>query len=84
MVNPMTANLPTQEEFINSMAHDKLVWESAPEWAAYAAMDHDGVWFFYEHKPYIQGNYWGCPGKYIQAAIDNSDWRNSLTPRPQE
>ena len=29
----------------------KDVWENAPEWANWLAMDGDGVWWWYECEP---------------------------------
>lgn len=29
----------------------KVDWEYAPDWAEFAAMDHDGRWFFFSRKP---------------------------------
>jgi len=35
-------------------------WKEAPEWAKWLAMDGDGYWGWYEHKPEwdIESNQW--------------------------
>lgn len=59
----------------------KPKWEDAPEWAAYVAMDKDGVWYWYEHKPDVDDYQWDPKGgKAMQADCD--DWRETLEQRP--
>ena len=62
-----------------------------PDWAKYAAVDADGVAWYYGHKPIIGKCRWGTPGhtevhaiydscKY--ARFDATDWEHSLIERP--
>lgn len=60
-------------------------WKDAPVWAQYLAMDHDGVWWWYEHKPIkLFGNEgWHVrQGRSLQASRF-THWGRSLEQRPE-
>ncbi len=63
-------------------------WDKAPEWANWLAKDHDGVWYWYEDKPfaYEGTQIWDSgEGKFLQTdPVLYSDWKESLMARPQE
>lgn len=47
----------------------KPSWDDAPEWAQWLAMDGDGLWYWFEDRPYFDGGAvgeWmlGWPSKY--------------------
>lgn len=63
-----------------------------PSWARYAAVDANGVAWYYERKPRIEGSRWDTPahlevraiydsGKY--AKFDATDWEHSLIEHPE-
>lgn len=61
----------------------KLSWNDAPEWAQYLAMDSNGAWYWYSHKPTVEdGDYvwYFVDGRYKRA---DSDWKESLESRPE-
>jgi hypothetical protein len=62
-------------------------WSVMPAWAKFVAMDSNGSWFWYTHKPslehvwcVIDGDYGKIPSEY--APKWDVDWRNSLIERP--
>ena len=67
------------------MAHDKVDWSKAPEWAQFAAMDKSGAQYWFEEEPFNDdlAEQWACHGRYA-SFLDCSNWRNSLTQRPQQ
>lgn len=63
----------------------KPIWDDAPEWANYLAMDSNGRWCWYENEPSkIYGDEWApCAGKIEEALSPYDAWENSLEPRPK-
>lgn len=59
-------------------------WSQAPKWAAYAAMDSYGNWFFHEEKPHAGFNEWLTYGGRKERAHEHFDWKTTLTQRPKE
>lgn len=70
-------------------------WKDAPEWAQWLAMDEDGSWGWYSHKPVPEGQdqygkFWGKASnadQYKRATGGrrdefHSNWQKSLEPRP--
>ena len=58
-------------------------WNNAPEWAEYLAQDHDGIWYWYETKPYPGSTgRWRVAGGLCSYASHNSDWEGTLEERP--
>lgn len=71
---------------------DQSVFENAPDWAQWAAVEPDGGAFFYETKPMlISGDLlktWCKIGKArsraIGAGFESSRWKHSLIERKGE
>ena len=59
-------------------------WNNAPEWADYLAQDHDGIWYWYEEKPYpVSRGRWVVATGRCCVASTNLDWVRTLDPRPK-
>jgi len=63
-----------------------ILW---PAWAAYAAMDSNGRWWFYEGWPEIDGfGWWGEKHKTefhpSKVPAFNGDWKDSLVKNPNK
>lgn len=65
----------------------EIQWVKAPIWAKYVACDHNGEWWWFEHKPcrnYETGT-WSvksgyCVG-YKNDPYDNYEWADSMQRR---
>ena len=57
-------------------------WASAPDWANWAAMDHDGRWFWFEKEPVKIENVWLSKFDSRETQVGHENWRNSLQQRP--
>lgn len=61
-----------------------------PSWAKYAAVDEDGVAWYYRHKPSVGDGRWNTTAPNVHAIYDHgryarfdaSDWKSSLIERP--
>jgi hypothetical protein len=65
-------------------------WHSAPQWANYAATEHDGTSYWYSEKPdkHRVLGFWFCQGEYISVAINpqpgiTTHWEYTLEQRPR-
>lgn len=59
-------------------------WKNAPEWARFLAMDETGDWYWYENKPFINGQTWyQLGGKWKIAHQSIKEWKSTLEERPQ-
>lgn len=65
--------------------------DDVPSWAAFAARDADGRWFWYSTKPFANGNIgkWvtrNCTAKALRwrDATPADDWKHTLCMRPHE
>lgn len=69
------------------------IWEDAPAWAAYAAMDVDGYWHYFQCKPHPGPGYWvlsaalpASSRRYERITslnpIDTAHWKETLLVRP--
>ncbi len=58
-------------------------WKDAPEWANYLAVDNDGVWYWYECKPFLEYGHWDVDEGDAEASTFCRDWKDSLTARPK-
>lgn len=60
-------------------------WDSAPPWANFIAMDADGSWWWFEHRPHAGHLAWinhpGVSGK-SERVKGAAFWRESLVNRP--
>lgn len=60
-------------------------WKDAPEWAQYLALDADGVWYWYEKKPFklddMTDGWYSRYGR-VEQASSFAPWRKSLEQRP--
>jgi len=57
-------------------------WSTAPDFARYLAMDDDGVWNWFENKPFRAPGHWFIDsGKWLRCKMDN--WRDTLEERPE-
>lgn len=64
------------------------IWQRAPNWAEWVAMDKDGQWFWYENEPRPCGAAWITNLKRVsevgfEVAIMEDDWTRTLSRRPQ-
>lgn len=70
-------------------------WNEAPEWANYAAIDENGMAFWYEKEPtLINGDFEKFWCKYsnslaliiypFNSYFNEKNWKSSLERRPQE
>ena len=64
------------------------VWDNAPAWARWAAMDESEMWYYYSHEPLTSKGTWYIaePGGVEEDAFNvppAADWRTSLTRRPE-
>ena len=57
-------------------------WSSAPEWAAWLAMDSSGEWFWYEFEPRDGGHYWSADNGRVETAFEQAYWRDTLEQKP--
>ena len=67
------------------------VWDSAPSWAKWLAMDKNGKWFWYSHKPDCGHQQWWHPvipmanpvhARFEDCPIGCDNWETSLVERP--
>jgi hypothetical protein len=68
------------------MAHDQIDWSNAPVGAVALVMNQHNkpYWLICRVKPIGDRDYWQTEWVEAQHFEFNGDWRNSLTPRPQE
>ncbi len=59
----------------------KPKWSEAPNWAKWLAMDEDGTWNWFEHRPEQVRNYWDTEGSSNTQPAVCSGWRVSLETR---
>ena len=61
------------------------IWDNAPEWANFHAIDQDGLAYWYKNKPVIDNKIWdNANGRYEDSnLIVTSDWKQSLIERPR-
>ena len=61
------------------------IWDNAPEWANFHAIDQDGLAYWYKNKPVIDNKIWdNANGRYEDSnLIVTSDWKQSLVERPR-
>ncbi len=66
------------------------VWDSAPSWAKWLAMDKNGKWFWYSHKPDCEHQQWWHPvipmanpvhARFEDCPIGCDNWQTSLMER---
>lgn len=77
------------EEQPAKLTQDVFSMSECPEWAQYAAVDSDGVAYWYEDKPEIATYSWSSTGILFtkiaredkELRYDASDWKNSLIER---
>jgi len=73
----------------------KPLWEHAPRWANFLAMDGCNTWYWYEIEPscnfYKHVNRWKNPNISRSASVvgnrdynHNVPWKNTLEKRPQQ
>lgn len=60
----------------------KPKWEDAPEWAKFLAMDADGIWFWYENRPFLGSGRFMNNGGLAEWARFSPDWPSTLESRP--
>ncbi len=67
----------------------KVDWSFAPKWATYAAMNGDGSWWFFSHKPRYRKedkswghSDWGDNSERVEEFLDRA--HESLEERPSE
>lgn len=60
------------------------VWQDAPDWAKFRAMDKDGSWYYYKDKPWVADRNWQVKGRNVTMAPPipfDGVWRDSLHER---
>lgn len=58
-------------------------WAGLPDWVTCVALDAHGQWNAFEFAP-IQGEYcWEGGSRRVPLYIHTSNWRDSLTQRPE-
>jgi hypothetical protein len=64
--------------------YEELDWSLAPEWAAFAAMDADGEWYWYENAPHADEaeGVWLSRGRSERMGLVGDTWLDSAEPRP--
>ena len=62
---------------------DRAIWENAPEWANWYAIDDDGSKTYYEYKPepVIAGWWYSEKGRTESFLV--RDWQSTLQERPK-
>jgi len=65
----------------------KPSWKDAPEWALWLAMDQDGCWWWYRHKPKrFEGEWWPREPSFGGVDFSRVDfiegWEDTLEKRP--
>lgn len=66
--------------------------DSCPDWAQYAAVDEDGIAYFYMRPPSLSGHRYTCTGAGSHCILihtgysrfDFTDWQHSLIKRPEK
>lgn len=59
-------------------------WNDAPEWAQWLAMDENGDWYWFEHKPFSNDYQWlRDKGFFRKASINTPKWDETLEARPK-
>jgi len=63
-------------------------WSAMPKWARWVAMDEDGAWFWYQHKPERSDRYFSALSEegvipFIYAPDWDGDWKDTLVERPK-
>lgn len=58
---------------------NKPEWKDAPAWASYLAMDEDGIWWWYEQKPYLENSFWDSHGRRFR--VNDTSWKDTLESR---
>lgn len=61
---------------------NKPSWKNAPEWANYAAMDSQGMWYWYENKPVRVTDAWDVKDFGKSHVAEVIGWEDSLEERP--
>lgn len=65
-------------------------WKDAPEWAQWLSCDHSGDWYWFTHKPVLNGHLWSnrdyrgyceCASMEDEELICHS-WQETLERRP--
>lgn len=71
-------------------AYFKPVWESAPTWAKWLAMDCNGQWYWFEHKPSRSVAVWSYTDgishshEFMVLPYKVKNWKKSRQKRPAE
>lgn len=67
----------------------KPSWSDSPAWATYLAEDANGIWVFFEKKPYaeVKCGMWVEPspqGRFADGGgyLSNPEWESTLEARP--
>jgi hypothetical protein len=57
-------------------------WDTAPEWARYAAMDSDGSHWWYENQPSYKDGFWAARGMFEPICPGTFSPETSVQERP--
>jgi hypothetical protein len=59
-------------------------WKDAPEWANWLAMDNNGAWYWYEHKPDLKRVIWASMVESLDEEATVEGWQDTLEERPKD
>ena len=89
-----TIERPAESEQLPKLTVDVFSFRDCPKWAQYAAVDAEGIAYWYDAKPKLDSQAWRNASEYFNARqitlanipirYDKADWRNSLIERPAE
>lgn len=84
----------TNKEQLPKLTADVFAMEECPDWAQYAAVDAEGIAYWYAAKPKLDPQAWCNASEHFVARqitlenipirYDRANWRNSLIERPVE
>jgi len=74
--------LGTARETVVEVLEMKPNWSTAPDFARYLAMDKDGAWWWFSHKPRAGTSGWWLLSRGIGLRASVGDWRDTLEERP--
>lgn len=59
------------------------LWQSAPAWAQFLAMNSDGEWWWFEHSPEMGCSLWFTRTGKSELALKRAvSWTHSVSARP--
>ena len=79
---PDSALAEMAKELLQCRQADRAIWENAPEWANWYAIDDDGCITWFENRPSHNDSFWYPDGgRYGTDSLDG--WQSTLQERPK-